>query len=115
MKFSESWLREWVNPAIETTELVAQLTMAGLEVDAVEPVAPPFSGVVVGVIIAVEPHPNADKLRVCQVAGGPDGEVQVVCGAPNARAGLKIPFATVGAQLPNDMKIRKAKLRDVES
>jgi phenylalanyl-tRNA synthetase beta chain len=115
MKFSESWLREWVNPAIETTELVAQLTMAGLEVDAVEPVAPPFSGVVVGEIIAVEPHPNADKLRVCQVAGGPDGEVQVVCGAPNARAGLKIPFATVGAQLPNDMKIRKAKLRDVES
>ncbi|TNF06542.1 MAG: phenylalanine--tRNA ligase subunit beta [Gammaproteobacteria bacterium] len=100
---------------METTELVAQLTMAGLEVDAVEPVAPPFSGVVVGEIIAVEPHPNADKLRVCQVAGGPDGEVQVVCGAPNARQGLKVPFATVGAKLPNDMKIRKAKLRDVES
>ncbi len=115
MKFSESWLREWVNPAIETTELVAQLTMAGLEVDAVEPVAPAFSGVVVGEIIAVEPHPNADKLRVCQVAGGDSGPVQVVCGAPNARAGLKVPFATVGAQLPNDMKIRKAKLRDVES
>ncbi|TNE80154.1 MAG: phenylalanine--tRNA ligase subunit beta [Gammaproteobacteria bacterium] len=115
MKFSESWLREWVNPSIDSAELVAQLTMAGLEVDAIDAVAPPFTGVVVGEIISVAPHPNADKLRVCQVAGGPDGEVQVVCGAPNAREGLKIPFATVGAKLPNDMKIRKAKLRDVES
>jgi len=115
MKFSESWLREWVNPAIDSAELVAQLTMAGLEVDAVEPVAPDFSGVVVGKVVSVAPHPNADKLRVCQVAGGPDGEVQVVCGAPNAREGIKVPFATVGAMLPGDMKIRKAKLRDVES
>ena len=115
MKFSESWLREWVNPSIDTAELIAQLTMAGLEVDAVEPVAPPFSGVVVGEILSVASHPNADKLRVCQVAGGPEGEVQVVCGAPNARQGLKMPFATVGAQLPNNLKIRKAKLRDVES
>ncbi|WP_461516008.1 phenylalanine--tRNA ligase subunit beta [Porticoccus sp.] len=115
MKFSESWLREWVNPSIDTAELVAQLTMAGLEVDAVEAVAPAFSGVVVGEIVSVAPHPNADKLRVCQVAGGADGEVQVVCGAPNARQGLKIPFATVGAQLPGGLKIRKAKLRDVES
>jgi phenylalanyl-tRNA synthetase beta chain len=115
MKFSESWLREWVNPAVDTTELVAQLTMAGLEVDAVEPVAPDFSGVVVGHIISVERHPNADKLRVCQVAGGDGETTQVVCGAPNAREGIKIPFATVGAKLPGDFKIKKAKLRDVES
>jgi phenylalanyl-tRNA synthetase beta chain len=115
MKFSESWLREWVTPAIDTTELVAQLTMAGLEVDAVEPVAPAFSGVVVGQIVSVEQHPNADKLRVCQVAGGHEDLVQVVCGAPNAREGLKIPFATVGAKLPGDFNISKAKLRGVES
>lgn len=115
MKFSESWLREWVNPDVNTIELVAQLTMAGLEVDAVEPVAPAFSGVVVGQIMAIEQHPNADKLRVCQVAGGVDELTQVVCGAPNAREGIKIPFATVGAKLPGDFKIKKAKLRDMES
>jgi phenylalanyl-tRNA synthetase beta chain len=115
MKVSESWLREWVNPAISTDELVAQLTMAGLEVDAVESVAGEFSGVIVGEIIACEQHPDADKLRVCQVAGLPDGPLQVVCGAPNARVGLKIPFATIGAQLPGDFEIKKAKLRGVES
>lgn len=115
MKFSESWLREWVNPSVDTEELVAQLTMAGLEVDAVEPVAPEFSGVVIGQIISAEQHPNADKLRVCQVAGGEAEVTQVVCGAPNAREGIKIPFATVGAKLPGDFNIKKAKLRDVES
>ncbi|WP_111640586.1 phenylalanine--tRNA ligase subunit beta [Marinimicrobium alkaliphilum] len=115
MKLSESWLREWVNPSVTTQELVSQLTMAGLEVDAVEPVAGDFSGVVVGEIVAVEQHPDADKLRVCQVAGGPDGNVQVVCGAPNARTGIKVPFALVGAKLPGDFKIKKAKLRGVES
>ena len=115
MKFSESWLREWVNPSVDTEELVAQLTMAGLEVDAVEPVAPEFSGVVIGQIISAEQHPNADKLRVCQVAGGEAEVTQVVCGAPNAREGIKIPFATVGAKLPDDFNIKKAKLRDVES
>ena len=115
MKFSESWLREWVNPPVDTTELVSQLTMAGLEVDGVEPVAPPFSGVVVGEIVSVEQHPDADKLRVCQVAGNSDVPLQVVCGAPNARIGIKIPFATVGAVLPGDLKIGKAKPRGVES
>ncbi len=115
MKFSESWLREWVNPPIDGAELVSRLTMAGLEVDSLAPVAPPFSGVVVGEIAAIEPHPDADKLRVCQVVGGPDGPVQVVCGAPNARLGLKAPFATVGAILPGDFHIRPAKLRGVES
>ena len=114
MKFSESWLRQSVNPSISTEDLVAQITMAGLEVDAVDPAAPQMSGVVVGEILAVEQHPDADKLRVCQVAGG--GETaQVVCGAPNARAGIKVPFATVGAKLPGDFKIKKAKLRGVES
>ena len=110
MKFSESWLRQSVNPSISTADLVAQVTMAGLEVDAVEPAAPAMSGVVVGEIISVEQHPDADKLRVCQVAGGRGQAAQVVCGAPNARAGIKVPFATVGAKLPGDFKIKKAKL-----
>lgn len=120
MKFSESWLREWVNPSASTQQIVDQLTMAGLEVDAVEPVAGEFSGVIVGEILAAEQHPDADKLRVCTVAGHPEGEKQVVCGAPNARVGIKIPFATVGASLPpgedgKPFKIKKAKLRGVES
>lgn len=115
MKLSEAWLREWVNPELSTDELVAQLTMAGLEVDGIEAVAGNFEGVVVGEIVSVEPHPDADKLRVCQVAGDPQGLRQVVCGAPNARAGIKVPFALVGAQLPGDFKIKKAKLRGVES
>lgn len=115
MKVSESWLREWVNPDIDTEQLVAQVTMAGLEVDAVLPVAGHFHGVVVGEITSVEQHPDADKLRVCQVKGHPDGNMQIVCGAPNARAGIKIPFATIGAVLPGDFKIKKAKLRGVES
>lgn len=120
MKVSEQWLREWVDPQLSTEELVAQITMAGLEVDATEPVAGAFSGVVVGQIISLEQHPDADKLRVCLVAGNGPELTQVVCGAANARAGLKIPFATVGAELPpgedgKPFKIKKAKLRGVES
>ncbi len=115
MKISESWLREWVSPELTTQELADQITMAGLEVDAIEPVAGEFSGVVVGEIIRAEQHPDADKLRVCQVAGNGDEIMQVVCGAPNARAGIKVPFATVGATLPGDFNIKKAKLRGVES
>ncbi|MES2826344.1 MAG: phenylalanine--tRNA ligase subunit beta [Pseudomonadota bacterium] len=115
MKVSESWLREWVNPAVTTDELVAQLTMAGLEVDAIEKVAGDFTGVIVGEIVACEQHPDADKLRVTQVTGLPDGPTQVVCGAANARIGIKIPFATIGAHLPEDFHIKKAKLRGVES
>lgn len=110
MKLSEQWLREWVNPASDTHELVHQITMAGLEVDSIEPVAGQFRGVVVGHVTDVSPHPDADKLRVCQVAGG-DEAVQVVCGAPNVRAGMKVPFAVIGATLPGDFNIRKAKLR----
>jgi len=114
MKFNELWLREWVNPALDTQALAAQLTMAGLEVDAVEPVAAPFSGVVVGEIVTIEQHPDADKLRVCQVSNGAE-TVQVVCGAANARLGLRVPFAQLGALLPGDFAIKKAKLRGVES
>ncbi|MCB5160499.1 phenylalanine--tRNA ligase subunit beta [Marinomonas algarum] len=114
MKISENWLREWVNPAIGSDELVAQITLAGLEVDEVLSVASAFSGVVVGEITAAEQHPNADKLRVCQVSDGVE-TFQVVCGAPNARAGIKIPFAKIGAVLGEDFKIKKAKLRQVES
>ena len=114
MKFSESWLRKSVNPSISTKEMVAQVTMAGLEVESVEPAAPSMSGVVVGEIISIEQHPGADKLRVCQVLGG-EAQAQVVCGAPNARVGIKVPFAVVGAKLPGDFKIKKAKLRGAES
>ena len=113
MKFSEAWLREYVSPDISTQELVDQLTMAGLEVDGFDPVADEFSGLVVGEILEVNPHPDADKLVVCTVDNG-DEKLQVVCGAPNARAGIKVPFAQVGAVFP-DLKIKKAKLRGVES
>lgn len=114
MKVSEQWLREWVNPYLSTAELAHQITMAGLEVDGVEAVAGEFSGVVVAEIVALEGHPDADKLNICQVNDG--GEtVQVVCGAPNARVGLRVPFAKIGAVLPGDFKIKKAKLRGVES
>ncbi|MEH6576576.1 MAG: phenylalanine--tRNA ligase subunit beta [Amphritea sp.] len=118
MKFSEKWLRELVDPAIDTQGIADQITMAGLEVDEVLPVAGKFSGVVVGEILSAERHPNADKLQVCQVSDGSE-KFQVVCGAPNARAGLKTAFAKVGAVLAgpdgSDFKIKKAKLRQVES
>jgi len=114
MKFSEQWLRQWVNPSVGTGDLCHQLTMAGLEVDAVEPAAPEFSNVVVGRILKAERHPDADKLQVCQVDVG-DGEPrQIICGAANAREGLIVAAALVGAVLP-DLKIKKAKLRGVES
>ncbi|MFR0672106.1 phenylalanine--tRNA ligase subunit beta [Enterobacterales bacterium AW_CKDN230030176-1A_HGKHYDSX7] len=114
MKFSEQWLRGWVNPQVSRDELVARLSMAGLEVDSVTPAAGQFSGIVVGEVLATEQHPDADKLRVCQVSNGSE-TFQVVCGAPNVRPGLKIPFAMIGAELPGDFKIKKAKLRGVES
>jgi len=114
MKFSEQWLREWVNPSIKIDDLVTQITMAGLEVDGVEPVAGKFSGIIVGEVLSVEQHPDADKLNVCNVSNGAE-TFQVVCGAANVRAGLKVPFATLGAVLPGDFKIKKAKLRGVES
>ena len=114
MKFSEAWLREWVNPELGSEQLAEQLTMAGLEVDSVEPVATVFQGVVVAEVLSVGPHPDADKLRVCQVSAGEGEPLQIVCGAPNVREGMKAPLATVGGFI-GDMKLKKAKLRGVPS
>lgn len=113
MKISTDWLREWVPVDAPAAEIAERLTMAGLEVDSVASAAPDFDGVVVGEIEACERHPDADKLRVCTVNTG-GARLQIVCGAPNARTGLKAPLAVVGARLA-DFKIKKAKLRGVES
>lgn len=117
MKFSENWLREWVNPNVSTEELVEKLTMAGLEVDEFEFLGDKFNGVVVGEVVEAEQHPDADKLRVCKVNVGDKSNenLQIICGAPNARAGIKVAVAMIGAVLPGDFKIKKAKLRGVES
>jgi phenylalanyl-tRNA synthetase beta chain len=115
MQFPESWLRTLVNPPIATDELAHRLTMAGLEVEDTVPAAPAFTGVVVAHIVEIAPHPDADKLRVCQVDDGSGERLQIVCGAPNAAAGLKVPLARVGAELPGGMKIGVAKMRGVQS
>ena len=119
MKISEKWLREWVNPNNSSEQLAEQLTMAGLEIDDRYPVAKPFSGVVVGEVMSVKPHPDADKLRVTEVNIGQPDYLQIVCGAPNVTEGMKAPVATIGAVLPSDddkgFKIKKSKLRGIES
>lgn len=123
MQFPESWLREFCDPPLSSEALADLLTMSGLEVESLDPVAPPFGGVIVGEIVEAEPHPNADRLRVCRVNAGAhskDGLLQIVCGAPNARVGLKAPLALVGAQLPpgedgKPFEIKKGVLRGVES
>ncbi|PCJ32152.1 MAG: phenylalanine--tRNA ligase subunit beta [Gammaproteobacteria bacterium] len=115
MKFSEKWLREWVNPEIDSATLSEKLTQAGLEVDAIEAVAGEFSGVVVGQVVSIEAHPDADKLRCCKVDVAGEELLSIVCGAANVRQDLKIPVAVVGSVLPGDFKIKKAKLRGVES
>ena len=115
MKFSEQWLRAWVNPPIDTKTLANQFTMAGLEVSAVMPVAGVFQNVVVGLVLSAEQHPNADRLRVCQVDVGDSEKLTIVCGASNVRANLKVAVAKVGAVLPDNFVIKKAKLRGVES
>lgn len=115
MKFSVNWLKQWVAIDADAPRLADELTAAGLEVDAVTPVAGPFTDVVVGEITACEAHPDADRLKVCSVNDGGDAPLQVVCGAPNARPGLKMPFARVGAVLGGDFKVGKAKLRGVAS
>ena len=115
MLFPESWLRSYVNPDLDTDALSHSLTMAGLEVEETEPVAPPFTGVVVARIAQVQPHPNADRLRVCAVDDGSGTQLQIVCGAPNAAEGLLVPLARVGAELPGGMKIGPVKMRGVES
>jgi phenylalanyl-tRNA synthetase beta chain len=120
MQFPESWLRAFCNPALTTTELADTLTMAGLEVEETRPVAPAFTGIVVGEIIEAVQHPNADRLRVCQVDAGQGALLNIVCGAPNARVGIKVPCALVGAVLPpgadgQPFVIKTGKLRGVES
>lgn len=115
MKVSEAWLREFVNPPITLDQLVAQLTMAGLEVDSVTPAVASFTHVVVGEVSAIAQHPDADRLHVCQVNIGQDALLQIVCGARNVRQGLKIPVALCDAVLPGDFKIKKSTLRGVDS
>jgi len=111
MKFSEQWLREWVNPKIDTRTLSDQLTMAGLEVDTVEAAAPEFTGVLIGQVLSAEAHPDAKRLRCCKVDVGGKEILDIVCGGVNVRAGLLVPVAIVGAVLPGEFKIKKASLR----
>src|ERR1700704_1106291 len=124
MQFPESWLREFCNPPIDTAELADLLTMAGMEVEEMRPVAPPFTKIVVGEVLSVERHPNADRLTVCQVNAGTGQSLSIVCGAPNVRAGIKVPCALVGAELPpgdddkadaKPFEIKLGQLRGVES
>ncbi len=115
MKFSEQWLREWVDPSLDTNALAHRLTMAGHEVDSVEAQGSGLGGVVVGEVIASQKHPNADRLSVCRVSTGAGDPVDVVCGAPNVVTGMKSPFAPAGIKLPNGMQLEKAKIRGVES
>jgi len=115
MKFNEQWLREWVNPDVSTAELAEQLTMAGLEVDAIEPVAAEFSGVVVGLVESIAPHPQADRLQICQVNVGAEAMLTIVCGASNVAVGMRVPTACIGARLPGGMTIKKTRLRGEES
>ncbi len=123
MQFPESWLREFCNPPLTTAQLAETLTLAGLEVEEMRPVAPPFTNIVVGEIVDAVQHPNADKLRVCKVDAGPhspDGPLQIVCGAPNARVGIRVPLALVGAELPpgadgQPFRIKVGKLRGEDS
>ncbi len=120
MQFPESWLRSFCNPDLTTQQLADLLTMAGLEVEELQPVAPAFTGVVVGQVLEVAKHPDADRLNVCKVDAGTGAVLQIVCGAANVRPGIKIPCATVGAELPpgadgKPFKIKLGKLRGVES
>ena len=115
MKFSENWLRTWINPALSSAELANELTMAGLEVEALEPVAPALNNVVVGEVLEVAKHPNADRLNVCQVNIGEVQPLTIVCGAPNVVAGARVPCARIGAVLPGNFAIKQARVRNVES
>lgn len=115
MKFSELWLREWVDPSMNTDELAHCLTMAGLEVDEVSPASLPLDKVVVGLVSDIQPHPDADRLRVCTVDVGDTDALSIVCGASNVAQGMKVPVARIGAKLPNGLKIKKSKIRGVLS
>src|SRR5690625_7064389 len=114
MRISEKWLHDWVEIDGDTEALARQLTMAGLEVDGIDAAIPDLTGVAIGEVVSCEPHPNADRLRLCQVDSG--GEpLQIVCGAPNVAKGVRVSVATVGTRLPGGMKIKPAKLRRVAS
>lgn len=115
MKFSEAWLREWIDPPFATPELLARLTMAGLEVDGQTAAAAVPDGVVVAEIVSVAPHPDADRLKICRVAAGALGEFNVVCGATNARAGLRVPLVLPGSRLPDGTEIAAAAVRGIHS
>lgn len=116
MKFSEKWLREWVNPTVTTSELAEKLTMAGLEVETIAPIGRGFSNIHIGKVLAAEQHPNADRLRVCSVViDEASAPLTIVCGGANVRAGLKVPVALIGAEFPNGLVIKASKLRGVES
>jgi phenylalanyl-tRNA synthetase beta chain len=115
MQFSESWLRTFVDPKLSTQALCDLLTMSGLEVEDCVPVAPAFEGVVVAEVLSVEKHPNADRLNVTRVNDGTGEPLQVVCGAPNVRAGMRVPLAQIGAQLPANLSIKAARVRGVDS
>ena len=115
MKIAESWLREWVNPDLKTEELGHQLTMLGHEVDGIEYEGAGIGDVVIAEVIECGKHPDADKLSVCKVSDGGDELIDIVCGAPNVRQGMKTPLAKPGVKLPNGMKLRKAKIRGVVS
>src|SRR5438128_7239224 len=115
MQFSERWLRTFVDPPLDGDALAHALTMAGLEVEEAREAAPAFSGVVVGHVLAVEPHPNADRLRLTRVDVGRGEPLTIVCGAPNVAAGQRVPCALVGAKLPGGLQIDRASVRSVES
>ena len=120
MQFPESWLREFCDPPIDTAALAELLTMSGMEVETARPVAPPFGGVVVAEVLSVQRHPNADRLSVCEVDAGTGTPLTIVCGAPNVRAGIKVPCALVGARLPpgddgQPFTIARGELRGVAS
>ena len=115
MQFSEQWLRQYANPAIDSDELAHRLTMSGLEVEESVPVAPPFTGVVVAHVKSVAKHPNADKLTLCEVDAGTGSILNIVCGAPNVAAGIRVPCALEGAVLPGGFAIKRTTMRGVES
>ncbi len=115
MKFPEHWLRAIVDPPLTSEALAHALTMAGLEVEDRRSAAPPFNGVVVGKVLTVDRHPNADRLSVCRVDAGSGDDLSIVCGAPNVAVGQLVPCARIGAELPGDLKIRQAAMRGVES
>mgnify|MGYP001269685355 FL=1 len=119
MIFSEEWLKEWIDPKIGADALMDRLTMAGLEADGISAVANDFTGIIVGEVISVQPHSDAKKLQVCSVSDG-DNVYQVVCGAPNVRAGMKSPFAKAGAEIivpesNKPLKIEATEIRGIES